>query len=129
MVYICSMRRLLRGQKAQSVVETAFAVPILVILFMGCVQLIQIGIGQIVVMVAAYEAGRQVFLDQGGLTNGQQVAQRLCATVSSGPTRLSAEGGQYQVTHHLHAWFPIVKNIQLRHAVPAHIFLSDGVPQ
>ena len=45
--------------------EAAFAIPVLMLLFAGCVQLLQVGIAHIVVMEAAYEAGRQAVMDQG----------------------------------------------------------------
>jgi Flp pilus assembly protein TadG len=128
MVYTLSMARRWLSRKGQSMIEAAVAVPILVVLFMGCIQLAQIGLGQIVVMVAAYEAGRQVSMDDNQTANGERVAKEICAAVSSGDTTLSltSNPNECTVSHHLRALFPVVKNITLTASCPQHLFMTSG---
>jgi hypothetical protein len=110
----------------QAMVEAAIAIPIAVLLFAGCVQLLQIGIAHIVVMDAAYEAGRQAFLDQGAMDRATQVAGEICRAVSPGATELKFENGQFIVTHHLQTLFPVLKNLGVSHSCPAYVFRADG---
>jgi hypothetical protein len=115
MVYTKFMQHGIRGQKGQALVEAAVAIPIVVLLFAGCVQLLQIGAAHIIVLDAVFEAGRQAAMD-GGNDNAQRVAGEICRTISAGATEFTADNFQYQVTHHLAAFFPIVKNVVISHA-------------
>jgi Flp pilus assembly protein TadG len=105
-------------------VETALAVPVLILLVAGCVQLLQIAIGHLVVMEAAYEANRQVILDQGKTDNALRVAQEICRTLGPGTTEYNQASAT--VTHHLRAIFPIVKKVDISHSCSPNIF---GVEQ
>jgi len=123
MGYTPYMPTLLRGTQAQAMVEAAFAIPVLILLVAGCVQLIQIAIGHIVVMEAAYEANRQVILDQGKTDNALRVAQEICRTISPGATEYDKDTAT--VTHHLRSIFPVIKNIDITHACSPYIFGSE----
>ena len=114
--------RLIKQQAGQSMVEAAFAIPIVLLLFAGCAQLIQIGIANIVVRIAVYEGARQAHMDGGKLGNGQRVAEDICKGVSSGTTEFTSENRNYPVTHQLKALFPVVKNIKVDHTCPGYVF-------
>jgi hypothetical protein len=120
------MPTIIRSLKAQAMVETAFAIPILVLLFAGCVQMIQIGIAHIVVMEAAYEANRQLVMDAGNPANAQRVAAEICRSLSSGPTVY--DKNQAAVTHQLKSIFPIVKQIKITHVCSPRIFQTEETP-
>jgi len=111
-----------KNQKAQAMVETAFTIPILVLLFAGCVQLIQIGVANVVVYVAVYEAARQAHMDERNLSNGQKVAEEICRAISKGDTEFKFENSYYTVTHHLQPIIPVVKKIRIAHMCPDYIF-------
>jgi TadE-like protein len=115
-------QHLMKEQTGQAMVEAAFAIPIILLLFAGCTQLIQIGIANIVVRVAVYEGARQAHMDGGELGNGQLVAEDICKSVSSGSTEFTEENGNYTVTHHLKALLPVVKNIKVDHTCPGYVF-------
>lgn len=123
MGYTPYMIAIFRCVKAQAMVEAALAVPILILLFAGCVQLLQIGIGHIVVMEAAYEANRQVVLDLGKTDNALRVAQEICRTISPGLTEYDRDHAT--VIHHLRAIFPVIKKIDIVHSCSPRIFGSD----
>jgi Na+/H+-translocating membrane pyrophosphatase len=90
------------------------------------VQLLQIGLGHVVVMEAAYEANRQVVLDQGNTDNAQRVAREICSAISSGATEYNKDSAT--VIHHLKAIFPIVKSIDIAHACSPYLFSTDETP-
>jgi len=113
---------LIRRQKGQAMVEAAFALPIVLLLFGGCLQLIQIGISTIVVKVAVYEAARQAHMDKQDLGNGRQVAQEICKTLSSGATEFDYEDGAYRVVHHLNALIPVIGDVAITQKVPGYLF-------
>ena len=110
--------------------EAAFAIPVAVLLFAGCIQLIQIGLAHVIVLDAAYEAGRQAALDGSHAGNAQRVAADICRVVSSGATEFRAEDGVYTVTHHLRSIFPIVKNITVtKRCLKSYFFVQgDSTP-
>jgi Flp pilus assembly protein TadG len=116
------MHKIFYRQQGQSMVEAAFAIPILLLLFAGCVQLVQIGVAHIVVRVAAYEAARQTYLASGNLANGRQVAMEICRTLSPGQTEYTLGQRGYQVTHHLQAIFPVIKNVEITYSCPGFVF-------
>jgi hypothetical protein len=121
------MKKLFCKSQGQALVETALAIPILFLLFMGCVQIVQIGLAHVVVLDAAYEAGRQAHMDGNRLDRGRQVAIEICRGVSSGLTEFSLDGhGFYSVTHHLHSIVPIIKNIKITHVCPPFLFRTFG---
>jgi len=124
MSYTSVMRNLLKDQRGQAMVEAAVAIPIALLLFAGCIQFVQIGLAHIVVMEAAYEAGRQASLDQDQTGNAQRVAAEICRSLSSGTTVFQIDRGQYAVTHHLNSIFPILKNITVSHSCPQTLFLT-----
>ncbi len=119
------MLNLKRDQKGQLLIEAAVALPILIILFMGCVQLVQIGIAHIVVQDAVYEAGRQAWMDQGDTVNAGRVAGEICRSLSPGRTEFVCQRQWYIVTHHLKPIFAVIKNIKVRHTCPAHLFRTE----
>jgi hypothetical protein len=121
------MKTMRQNQDGQALVETVLAIPIILLLFLGSVQMIQIGLAHIVVLDAAYEAGRQAHLDGNRLENGRRVAEEICRCVSSGPTEFSRDDqGKYVVTHHLHSIFPVLKNITIMHQCPWFLFRTFG---
>lgn len=116
------------GERGQALVETAVALPLLVLLFMGCAQLCQIGLAHILVMDAVYEAGRQAELDRGQTERAARVAREICARISPGATEFRLEGGKCWVVHHLKAVFPLVKSVVIRHSCPDSLFHTLGEP-
>jgi Flp pilus assembly protein TadG len=117
------MPKIIRSTKAQAMVEAALAVPILILLLAGCVQLIQIAIGHIVVLEAAYEANRQVIMDQGKTDNAVRVAKEICSAISPGATDYDLNTAT--VTHHLRSIFPIIKKVDISHSCSPYIFGTD----
>lgn len=114
-------------QKGQALVEMALAIPILILLFCGCMQLVHIGIAHIVVRDAAFEAGRSAVMNQNNLSRGEAIAQQICRKVSSGATtfEMASLGGnshEYVVTHYLHPIFPVINNIEVKHSCPDFLF-------
>lgn len=103
-------------------VEAAIAIPVAVLLFAGCIQLLQIGLAHIVVLDAAYEAGRRAALDDSQTDNAARLAADICRVVSPGATEFRQENGAYTVTHHLRSIFPLVKNITVTQRCPQTSF-------
>ncbi len=124
------MPELCRNQQGQALAEAALAIPILVLLFMGCLQFLQIGLAHIVVMEAVFEAGRQAYLDQGDPRNGQKVAAEICGSVSPGRTEFVVDPANaartYTVIHDLKALFPIIRNVHIKHSCPEYVFRTEG---
>ncbi|MBN1595585.1 pilus assembly protein [candidate division FCPU426 bacterium] len=121
--------RIRRQQKGQSLVEAAFILPVLLLLFAGCALLVQVGLAHIIVQVAVFEAARQAHVDEGRLYNGQRVAVDICTTLSQGQTEFTRDSGRYRVTHHLKPLFPVIKEIRISHACPDYVFQTEGQPQ
>ncbi|MCK5218886.1 pilus assembly protein [bacterium] len=119
------MLNLKSDQRGQLLIETAVALPILIILFMGCVQLVQIGIAHIVVLDAVYEAGRQAGMDQGDTVNAGRVAGEICRSLGPGTTEFICQKQSYIVTHYLKPLFAVVKNVKVRHACPVYLFRTE----
>lgn len=112
-----------RGSElGQAAVEAAVALPIAVLLFCGCVQLVQFGLAHIVVQEAAFEAGRQAALDKNGTGNAQRVAAEICSRISTGPTEFQIDNGVFVVTHHLHSFLKILPDFAITHRCPPFIF-------
>lgn len=98
--------------------------PVLLLLFLGCLQLLQIAVAQLVVMDAAYEAGRQAYLHAGQTEPGQAAAADICRSLSPGRTDFGydPDAGAYRVTHHLQPLFPRVGKPAISYACPASVF-------
>lgn len=118
------LRLLFKKNQAQAMVEAALAIPILILLFAGCLQLVHVAIANAVVQVAAYEAGRQAGLDSSDMTRAQAVAQEICGALSKGSTNCfyDPDSGSYKVTHNLKAIVPVLGEIKITHACPAFLF-------
>jgi hypothetical protein len=113
-------------QKGEVLVETALAVPLVLAIFAGCAQIVQIGLAHIVVREATYEAGRQYWMDNSS-GNAGRVAAEICSRLSSGRTVFAydAATGLCTVTHQLNSLFSIVKNIKISHSLPAGVFRTE----
>lgn len=110
----------------QAAVEAAVAIPIAVLLFCGCVQLVQIGLAHLVVLDAVYEAGRQAALDDDQTANAQRVASDICRSISPGETTFRVVPGVYSVTHRLHPLFPVVPQLAISHRCLKDVFCARG---
>jgi len=99
------------------------ALPIVLVLFMGCVQLVQIGVAHVVVMEAAYEAGRQFALDQDPV-HAAQVARDICRPISPGLTEFEPQIRGGRVSHHLRPVVAVIQNVKITHTCPAKLFQS-----
>ncbi len=119
---------LFRRHRAQALVETALALPLLLLLFAGCLQIIQLGVAHIVVQVAAYEAGRQAAMDNQDLGRARQVAEDMCRPLGAGRTEIKVEQGRTVVTHHLKTLLPIGREIPVSRACLSIVFWNGGGP-
>lgn len=120
------MRTPHRSGLGQAAVESAVAIPIAVLLFCGCVQLVQIGLAHLVVLDAVYEAGRQAAMDNDQPGNAQRVAAEICRFVSPGATTFRVTSGSYTVTHRLRPLFPVVPQLVISHRCLKDVFCARG---
>ena len=115
------------GERGQALAETLVALPVLLCLFAGCVQFVQIGIAHAVVRQAAFEGGRAAYLRGNDLSAGARVARELCRAVGPGRTEFTLSGGAFHVTHELQALFPVIQGLRIHHACPATAFQAGEV--
>lgn len=122
------MRQIIKQEKAQNLVEAAIAIPILLIIFFGCVELVHLAIAHIMVKEAAYEAGRQAAIHQDNTHQAETVAASICEKISGGKTRFFIKDAdnsgpkQYVVSHKKTALFPIIPDQEIKHSVAAFVF-------
>ncbi len=127
MEYTRFMPFIFRCVKAQAMVETAFALPVLVLLLAGCVQVLQIAVAHIVVLDAAYEANRQYVLDQRRAEGACRTAQHICRALGPGVTEYSPI--RSQVTHYLKPLFPMFSTIKIQHDCMWFVFSTEATGQ
>jgi hypothetical protein len=115
----------LRSQGGQAVVEAVLAVPILIMLFAACLQLLHLGLAHIVVELAAYEATRQGTLANMNLSEARRTAEDICRVLGPGKTEVTYQDNppRYVVTHHLRPLVPIVRELIVSHSLPSYVFL------
>ncbi len=118
----------LKPEQGQALVETALALPLLVLIFLGTIEFVHWSIAQVVVKEAAFEAGREAVLHGDDRNAATRVAQKICSSVSSGKTTFLIEHAdqpalkRYVVIHHLKLIFPIWPVPSISQAVPAFLF-------
>lgn len=116
------LRNISGRQQGQALVETALALPLLLLLFAGCLQLIQLGVAHIVVQVAAYEAGRQAVMDNRAIGQARRVAEEVCRPLGAGRTEITVGSGRTVVVHHLQTLLPIGREIPVRRSCSFLVF-------
>ena len=128
MVSELSIAQLVKQEKAQTLIEAAIALPVLLLLFFGCMELVHVAVGHIVVREAAFEAGRQASINKNA-DYATKVAISICGKISKGETTFEIEDREnnkksYVVTHHLKPWVPIIPGKEISHQVPDYLFYS-----
>lgn len=121
--------KMIQDESAQALVESAIAIPVLIILFFGCLELIHMGIGHIVVREAVFEAGRMCYLDKEDQQNAERIAKEICSKISKGNTDFyidePPQGARvYVVSHQIKPIVPVIPSREIKYSVPVFMFES-----
>lgn len=120
----------LKKEEGQALVETAVALPIVLILFLGAIEFVHWNMARVVVKEAAFEAGREAFLDHDDIGQARLMAKKICAPLGSGETIFRIDHADepalknYVVSCHLKALFPLWTIPVVTQSVPALLFDS-----